>query len=73
VGARRWSARWRHPALILDGPSNGLDPAGVDLILQLIEERRRDARMCVLSTNDAGLVARISAIRYHLAAGELTR
>ncbi len=27
--------------LILDEPSNGLDPAGVDLIRELIEERRR--------------------------------
>jgi ABC-2 type transport system ATP-binding protein len=57
--------------LVLDEPSNGLDPAGVDLIRQLVEERRVSGLMTVLSTNDAELEGSISSTRYHLAAGSL--
>jgi ABC-2 type transport system ATP-binding protein len=57
--------------LVLDEPSNGLDPAGVDCIRQLVEERRANGLMTVLSTNDAELERSISSSRYHLAAGSL--
>jgi ABC-2 type transport system ATP-binding protein len=45
--------------LILDEPSNGLDPAGVDTTLALIEERRQAGGMIFLSTNDLDLDRRL--------------
>jgi ABC-2 type transport system ATP-binding protein len=45
--------------LILDEPSNGLDPAGIDVTLALIEERRQAGAMTVLSTNDLDFERRL--------------
>lgn len=59
--------------LILDEPSNGLDPAGVDLIRELIDERRRAGAMTLLSTNDPELESSIASARYHLKGGRLQR
>jgi ABC-2 type transport system ATP-binding protein len=57
--------------LVLDEPTNGLDPAGVTLIRQLLEERRQNGMMTVLSTNDADFERHLSSCHYHLAAGKL--
>jgi ABC-2 type transport system ATP-binding protein len=58
--------------LILDEPSNGLDPGAVDLMRALIEERRRAALLTVLASNDAEFANSFASTRYHLAAGKLS-
>jgi len=58
--------------LVLDEPSNGLDPSGVELIRALIDERRRAGLLTLLSTNDAELEALLDGKNHHLAAGRLT-
>lgn len=57
--------------LILDEPTNGLDAAGTELILALIDERRRASLTTLLCTNDLELESRLTATRYHLASGSL--
>jgi ABC-2 type transport system ATP-binding protein len=57
--------------LVLDEPSNGLDPSGVDLIRNLIDERRRGGMLTLLSTNDPELEAHVGGTRYQLDAGHL--
>jgi ABC-2 type transport system ATP-binding protein len=57
--------------LILDEPSNGLDPAGVDLIRALIEERRRAGTLTLLATNDGSFESNLGATHYHLESGKL--
>lgn len=57
--------------LILDEPSNGLDPSGVALIRALIEERHQTAMMTILSTNDVEFESTFASTRYHLEAGKL--
>jgi ABC-2 type transport system ATP-binding protein len=57
--------------LVLDEPTNGLDPAGVTLIRQLLEERRQNGMATVLSTNDADFERHLSSTHYHLAGGKL--
>jgi ABC-type multidrug transport system ATPase subunit len=59
--------------LVLDEPSNGLDPSGVELIRALIDERRRAGQLTLLSTNDAELAALLAGKNHHLAGGRLTR
>jgi len=58
--------------LVLDEPSNGLDPSGVALIRALIDERRRAGLLTLLSTNDAELEALLAGRTHHLASGRLT-
>lgn len=57
--------------LVLDEPSNGLDPSGADLIRTLIEERRRAGVLTLLSTNDSALEEAVAGTRYRLDAGQL--
>jgi ABC-type multidrug transport system ATPase subunit len=47
--------------LILDEPSNGLDPSGVAQVLELIAERRTRARATLLATNDLPFVRQLAA------------
>jgi ABC-type multidrug transport system ATPase subunit len=55
--------------LVLDEPSNGLDPAGVSLLLQLIGERRRRGLGTLLSSNDAAFIEALGGTRVHLQGG----
>jgi ABC-2 type transport system ATP-binding protein len=59
--------------LLLDEPSNGLDPGGVELVLALISERQARAETTLLGTNDEIFAARLAATRYRLEAGKLVR
>jgi ABC-type multidrug transport system ATPase subunit len=57
--------------LILDEPSNGLDPAGVNLIIDLIEQRRRRGLATVLASNDLAFLEQLTATRLRLHQGRL--
>jgi ABC-2 type transport system ATP-binding protein len=57
--------------LILDEPSNGLDPGGVALIVDLIEDRRERGLATVLASNDLPFVEQLCAQRRRLAEGRL--
>jgi ABC-2 type transport system ATP-binding protein len=59
------------PLLVLDEPSNGLDPAGVELVTEVVHERRRSDRATLLSTNDAVFATCIGGTRYRIAGGQL--
>jgi ABC-type multidrug transport system ATPase subunit len=61
------------PLLVLDEPSNGLDPDGVALVAEIVHERQRREQATLLSTNDAAFAARIGGTHYRLARGTLTR
>lgn len=61
------------PLLVLDEPSNGLDPEGVDLVAAIIEQRRQTERATLLSTNDGELAERIGGTQYRLAQAVLAR
>lgn len=58
--------------LVLDEPSNGLDPAGSSLMLELIAERRARGQATLLASNDAPFVAQLAGKAYHLGGGRLT-
>jgi ABC-2 type transport system ATP-binding protein len=47
--------------LILDEPSNGLDPSGVMLVLELITQRRARDQLTLLATNDLPFVRQLDA------------
>jgi ABC-type multidrug transport system ATPase subunit len=57
--------------LVLDEPSNGLDPAGVVLLVELIEQRRLQGLATVLASNDLPFVAQLSSSRLRLHEGRL--
>jgi ABC-2 type transport system ATP-binding protein len=57
--------------LILDEPSNGLDPGGVALIVDLIEQRRERGLATVLASNDLPFVEQLHAQRLRLTEGRL--
>lgn len=59
--------------LVLDEPTNGLDPDGVTLLGKLIEERRQAGVTTVISTNDKAFASQLQCARYHLEAGTLER
>ena len=61
------------PLLVLDEPSNGLDPEGVALVADMIRERHRNGQTTLLATNDADFLPRIGGTQYRLARGTLTR
>jgi ABC-type multidrug transport system ATPase subunit len=63
----------RPELLILDEPTNGLDPDGVRLICSLLEERRQAGLLAVLCTNDLEFQAELACTRCHLSAGQLER
>ena len=47
--------------LILDEPSNGLDPSGVAQVLELITERQARGQATLLATNDLPFVRQLAA------------
>lgn len=57
---------------LLDEPSNGIDPAGVQLIHALIAERGARGQATLLSTNDQAFAAALSGQVYQLQGGALT-
>lgn len=57
---------------LLDEPSNGIDPAGVQLIHALIAERGARGQATLLSTNDQAFAAALSGRVYRLQGGALT-
>ena len=59
--------------LILDEPTNGLDPAAVDLLVELLDERCRAAHATLLTSHDRELADRVSATRYRMLSARLTR
>lgn len=59
--------------LLLDEPSNGLDPDGVQLLLTLLAERSARGLLTVCSTNDDRFAAALAGTEYRLAAGVLQR
>jgi ABC-type multidrug transport system ATPase subunit len=59
--------------LILDEPTNGLDPAAVDLLVELLDERCRAARTTLLTSHDRELSERVTATRYRMVSAQLTR
>ena len=59
--------------LLLDEPSNGLDPDGVQLLLSLLAERSARGLLTVCSTNDDRFAAALAGTEYRLAAGVLQR
>lgn len=61
------------PLLVLDEPTNGLDGGGTSLIRELVDERRRSGHATLVATNDPHLAAELSATRWQLAGGRLTR
>ena len=58
--------------LLLDEPSNGLDPDGVRLIAELLRARAERGKATVLSTNDDFFAATVRGTAYLLHAGRLT-
>jgi ABC-type multidrug transport system ATPase subunit len=59
--------------LVLDEPSNGLDPDGVDLIVALLRSRAESGKAVLCSTNDEAFADRVGGARYALAGGKLGR
>lgn len=57
---------------LLDEPSNGIDPAGVQLILTLIAERSARGQATLLSTNDQPFATALRGQVYRLRDGALT-
>jgi ABC-type multidrug transport system ATPase subunit len=57
--------------LLLDEPSNGLDAAALELVIELLEERRRRGKSQLLCSNDRQLAARVGGACYALASGRL--
>lgn len=57
--------------LILDEPTNGLDPEGVALIVRLIESRRRDGLATLLATNDQPFADALGRTQYQLQDGRV--
>jgi ABC-type multidrug transport system ATPase subunit len=57
--------------LLLDEPSNGLDPAAVDLVIELLAERGRAGKSQLVASNDLEFAKRVGGAGYRLAAGRL--
>jgi len=57
--------------LVLDEPSNGLDPDGVQTLAELLAERAAAGVAVIFSSHDGGLLDRLEARRVALAAGRL--
>ena len=57
--------------LVLDEPSNGLDPEGVDLVVDLIDGRRAQRKGTLLATNDPAFVERLTGRRLWLEGGRI--
>lgn len=59
------------PLLVLDEPSNGLDPGGVELLVALLHERARAGGAALVATNDAPFAARVGGVAWRLVDGRL--
>jgi ABC-type Mn2+/Zn2+ transport system ATPase subunit len=59
------------PLLILDEPSNGLDPDGVRTLQALLRERAARGEASLVATNDAAFADGVAGPRHRLAAGRL--
>jgi ABC-type multidrug transport system ATPase subunit len=59
------------PLLILDEPSNGLDPAGAEMLAALLRERAAAGGAALVTTNDAGFAAQLGGARRRLVEGRL--
>lgn len=59
------------PLLLLDEPSSGLDPAGVQLLLELVETRRATGCSHLVTTNDMELARALRGTRHELVQGRL--
>jgi ABC-type Mn2+/Zn2+ transport system ATPase subunit len=59
------------PLLVLDEPSNGLDPAGVEMLVALLGERAQGGGAALVATNDAAFATRLGAAPRRLVAGQL--
>lgn len=57
--------------LLLDEPSNGLDPGGSDLMRDLLEERRVTGQLNVVASNDLSFIGGLTARRLRLRNGNL--
>jgi ABC-type multidrug transport system ATPase subunit len=57
--------------LILDEPSNGLDPGGSALIVEIIRERRTAGLGTLLASNDAAFFQAVGGSRYRILDGRL--
>lgn len=57
--------------LILDEPTNGLDPEGVELIVRMIETRRKEGAATLLATNDQPFADTLGRSLYKLHEGRL--
>lgn len=47
--------------LVLDEPTNGLDPAGVEMLTALLRDRREAGNMALISTHDRAFAAAVDA------------
>lgn len=57
--------------LLLDEPSNGLDPSGVQMVIDLIRDRRAQGLATLLSTNDEQFGAALDATCLRIEQGHL--
>jgi len=57
--------------LVLDGPTNGLDAAGVETLAGLLEQCRDRGCAILLATHDAEFIAPLADARLHIAQGRL--
>jgi ABC-2 type transport system ATP-binding protein len=60
------------PVLVLDEPTNGLDPGGATVVDSIVQERAQGGLTTLLATNDAPFAERVGGLRYQLQAGTLT-
>jgi ABC-2 type transport system ATP-binding protein len=58
--------------LLFDEPSNGLDPSGSELMVELIRQRKAAGQATVFTTNDRPFAERLEARQFRLDAGMLT-
>jgi ABC-type multidrug transport system ATPase subunit len=58
--------------LILDEPSNGLDPAGSALVVELIRERRSASLGTLVASNDAAFIRELGGSCLRIEGGRLT-
>lgn len=55
--------------LMLDEPTNGLDPGGITMLAELLRERRDEGRIALVTTHDLAFADAIEGRRIHLASG----
>jgi ABC-2 type transport system ATP-binding protein len=57
--------------LILDEPSNGIDPEGCVMLAALVDERRRRAQGTLIASNDAAFIQAVAGRTLRVAGGKL--